>query len=112
MSTAVNAATRSTKTKVANANRVLRARILLEALFGSTLDSITDPILHRKSQDGFCTGETLKPAHGYRVKGFFATIGSHLGLGETPTRFDAGQRPRINFRDHIALLSVRADGEV
>lgn len=52
MSTAVNAATKSTKTKVPNANRVRRALGLLGALFGSTLDSITAVVLHRKSQDG------------------------------------------------------------
>jgi hypothetical protein len=43
MSTAVNAATKSTETKVANTNLVRRALGLLGALFGSTLDSITDP---------------------------------------------------------------------
>jgi hypothetical protein len=52
MSIAVNAATKNTKTKAASANRVRRARGLLGALFSSTLDSITDPVLHRKSQDG------------------------------------------------------------
>jgi hypothetical protein len=71
MSTTVNATTRTTKTEVATANRVRRASGVLKAVFGSTLDSIVDPSLQCKSQDRFCTGETLEPVPGYRVKRFF-----------------------------------------